>query len=145
MATYEGRCHCGSLTVAYETDLDPAAQAPRSCACRFCRMHATAALSDPAGHIAFSAKDPEALSRYTFGLGITDFLVCRTCGVYMGAFMPDGDGAYANVMASVLNDRDRFSAAPVAVVRTEEDEAGKRARRRQNWSPATLRIGNEAG
>lgn len=145
MTTYNGSCHCGDLTVAFETDLDPAAMVPRACTCRFCRKHGAAALSDPAGHISFAASDPAAVNRYTFGLRITDFLVCRNCGVYMGAYMPDGDGAYANAMANVLDDRDLFSTAPEPVERTGEDEETRRARRRENWSPATLRTGTDGG
>jgi hypothetical protein len=142
MATYRGGCHCGDLTVAYETELYPAGQVPRACTCGFCRKHATEALSDPAGRLTFSAAHPDRLNRYTFGLGITEFLICRTCGVYVGAIMPDGDTAYANVMRGVLDARDLFTSAPVPVGRSDENEDEKRARRRAMWTPATLEIGD---
>ena len=53
--------------------------------------------------------------------------------------MPDGDRAYANVMANALHERDAFGPG-VTTDFNSEDEAGKRERRRQMWSPATLTI-----
>jgi len=41
-------------------------------------------------------------------------------------------------MVKTLDDRDRFTQPPEPVVRTEEDEAGKRTRRRAQWSRATF-------
>ena len=77
------------------------------------------------------------LERYRFGLGATDFLICRKCGVYVSAYMQDGDNAYANVMVNVLDDRELFP-QPAPVDLDGENETGKRQRRRDNWTPATL-------
>lgn len=138
MPTMTGGCHCGNLTVSFETELTPGDLVPRACQCSFCRKHSTAALSDPAGRLTFTAADPAQLNRYTFGLGSTEFLICRTCGVYAGAFMPDGDGAYANVMAGVLDARDAITDATVPVHRSQENLEERRTRRRAMWTPATL-------
>lgn len=138
MRTLTGRCHCGNITLAFETDLDPAAIEPRACQCSFCRMHASAAVSDPDGRLTFSAADPERLNRYTFGLGSTEFLICRTCGVYVGAFMPDGAAAFANVMAGVLDARDEITRPPVPVERARENLEERQTRRRAMWTPARL-------
>ncbi|MEP4378646.1 MAG: hypothetical protein ABJ215_06900 [Alphaproteobacteria bacterium] len=86
------------------------------------------------------------MSRYTFGLGSTEFLICRTCGVYVGAFMPDNDRggepgnekAFANVMTSVLDARAEISNPPVPVHRSQENLEERRERRRAMWTPATL-------
>ena len=56
--------------------------------------------------------------------------------------MQDGDDAYANVMVNVLDDREQFP-QPNPVDLDGENEAGKRQRRRDNWTPATLRIGSD--
>ena len=143
MTTYEGGCHCGNIQVAFETARAPDSFTPQACDCGFCRKHGTAALSDPDGRMTFTFRDPDGVSLYRHGLGLTDFIVCRTCGVYVGAHMPDEEGAIANVMAYALDDRALFSQAPVPVVRTREDEAGKRARRRRQWTPATIQTENE--
>ena len=139
MRTLTGRCHCGNINVAFETALDPAAMEPRACQCSFCRQHSSAAVSDPAGRITFTAADPDQLNRYTFGLGSTEFLICRTCGVYAGAFMPAGDDeAFANVMTSVLDMRAEFTLPPVPVHRSQENFEERQARRRVQWTPARL-------
>ena len=70
-----------------------------------------------------------------------EFLVCSTCGVYVSAYMPDGDRAYANVMANALHDPDAFGPG-VATDYGSEDGAEKRERRRQMWTPATLTVKN---
>ncbi|MBN42638.1 MAG: aldehyde-activating protein [Alphaproteobacteria bacterium] len=124
--------------MTFETNLDPANMEPRACQCSFCRMHSTAAVSDPDGHLTFTAVDPKQLNRYTFGLNSTEFLICRTCGVYVGAFMPDGDQAFANVMAGILGERDRITRTPVRVERERENLQDRRTRRRAMWTPATL-------
>lgn len=138
MRNLTGACHCRNLSVSFETDLPLAEMVPRACQCSFCRMHSTAALSDPAGHLTFSVADPAQLNRYTFGLGSTEFLICRTCGVYVGAFMPDGDAAYANVMAGVLDARDGITRPTVPVHRSQENLEERQTRRRAMWTPATL-------
>jgi hypothetical protein len=147
MTVLEGGCHCGNLRFALTTDLDPASLEPRACDCSFCRKHATRALSDPAGALKLSARDGSELGRYRFGTGFTDFLICRRCGVYIGAFMPDGsqsdagEPGYANVMAGTLDRPDLIVRPPAAVHRSSEAPDAKRARRRANWTPATLTIG----
>ena len=140
MATYAGGCHCGNVRVAFTTDLAPETMARRACTCSFCRRHATEALSDPNGRLEFRAPDAAALNRYRFGLGVTEFLVCRTCGVYVGALMPDDEGAWANVMARVLDGAAAFTAPVEDVARSEESVEEKRNRRRRMWTPATLVI-----
>jgi hypothetical protein len=139
MLEFKGGCHCGNISVIYKTTIPAEDAVPRACQCSFCRKHATRGLSDPMGEIAITVTDPARLGRYQFGTKATEFLVCSTCGVYVSAYMPDGDRAYANVMANVLHDHEAFGPG-VAADYGSEDEAGKRQRRRQNWTPATLTI-----
>ncbi len=140
MRTFSGGCHCGNIDVRYETAIEPADATPRACQCSFCRKHSTRALSDPAGHLEITVFDPDKLSRYRFGTGITEFLVCRDCGVYVAAYMRDGDGAYANVMVAALDDQAEFGAAAQAIVYHDEDEDAKRERRRRVWTPASMTV-----
>jgi hypothetical protein len=142
MKVYEGGCHCGNLRVAFRTALDPAQMAPRACQCAFCRKHATGAVSDPDGHLEFILKNPDQVHLYRFGLGITEFVICRNCGVYAGAHMPDGEAAIGNVMAHVLDAHAQFTLPTIPVVRSGEDENGRRIRRRKSWTPSTLVTGS---
>ncbi|MBM09343.1 MAG: hypothetical protein CMF69_07175 [Magnetovibrio sp.] len=137
MSIYEGGCHCGNIQVWFKTELSPGHLKPRSCQCSFCRKHSTRALSDGNGQINLAIKSNALLNRYTFGIKSAEFLICKRCGVYVSAYMPDGDKAYANVMANTLRNHDAFPAG--SPINYEiEDEQGKRERRRRTWSPATL-------
>ena len=89
---HTGSCHCGNLKLEFETMLEPAALPLRACQCSFCRRHVALSTSDPAGSVRVSVADASLLQRYRFGLGITDFLICRRCGVYLMAIM-EIDGA----------------------------------------------------
>lgn len=142
MNELKGGCHCGNISVRYKTAVAPEEAIPRACQCAFCRKHNTSAVSDPDGELTISVRDQGRLSRYQFGLKAADFLVCRDCGVYVAAFMPDPDDAhgFATLMSTVLDERARYPAAE-ATVYEGEDEAGRRQRRRERWTPARLEIG----
>jgi hypothetical protein len=140
MHELRGGCHCGNITVSYRTTVAPEAAVARACQCSFCRKHNTRSLSDPKGALEINVRDPDALNRYRFGLRTAEFLICRNCGVYVAAFMPDPTDAhaYATLMANVLDEQARISQAEPADY-AGEDEAGRRQRRRQRWTPASLR------
>ena len=88
MTTYPGSCHCGAVKIQFTSDKKPEEMRVGRCACSFCRRHGARTLGDPAGSVEFRAA-PSDLSRYRFGLGITDYLLCAKCGTYLGAVMPD--------------------------------------------------------
>jgi hypothetical protein len=94
-------------------------------------------MGDRGGTVEFRAK-PGTLSRYRFGLGITDYLLCTNCGVYVGAVMPEENGAIGIVNVNSLDIRDTFDAAPPLHHYDGEDEARRRSRRRKFWMPATV-------
>ena len=139
MTQYNGGCHCGFIKVSFETEVMPENFQPRACQCSFCRKHSTRALSDPSGRIDIIVHRNADLSRYQFGVKATEFLICRSCGVYVSAYMPDGASAYANVMADVLDNYESFGDG-VTTDYGDEDEAGKRARRKERWTPARLSV-----
>ena len=103
---------------------------------------APAPVSAPAGDRVITAKDASLLSRYQFSLKAADFLICRTGGVYVAAFMPDPDDAhgFATLMSGALDERARYPQARVTSY-AGEDEDGRRQRRRERWTPARLVIG----
>lgn len=141
MHELSGGCHCGNITALYRTNTAPEDASPRACQCAFCRKHNTAAISDPSGGLELTVRDGALLSRYRFGLKAADFLVCRTCGVYVAAFMPDPDDAngFATLMSVTLDERARYPHAE-ATSYSGEGEAGRRQRRREKWTPARLHI-----
>ena len=134
---HEGRCHCGAIGYRYTCTTSPAEWAIRACQCRFCRVHDALSTSDPAGRIAFEASDPGQLQRYRFGLKTADFLLCRRCGVYIGAIIKTPKGRFGIINTHALVDPHPELAAREAVSYDGEDTSGRVARREQRWSRVT--------
>ncbi len=137
MTTYPGSCHCGAVRIALTTDKKPEEMRVGRCTCSFCRRHGARTMGDPAGSVEFRAAHGD-LSRYRFGLGITDFLICARCGTYVGAVLPDEGKTIGIVNVNSLDIRDTFDPAPPLHVYDGEDEQRRRARRRKFWMPAAV-------
>jgi hypothetical protein len=133
-----GSCHCGNLELAFETRQQPGDVTVRACACSFCRHHGARTVSDPDGRIVFVVHDPTELNRYRFGLGTADFLLCRTCGCYVGAIIEDAGSVYAIVNVNALQTPDVFARGAVPVSYDGEATAERQARRRARWTPAEV-------
>jgi hypothetical protein len=135
---FAGGCHCGNLELAFETAREPAELAVRACGCSFCRRHGVRTVSDPDGRLEVRVHDPAGLSRYRFGLGTAEFLLCRHCGVYVGAVMTEAQAAWAIVNVNALATPEAFAATAVPVSYERESETERRARRRARWTPARV-------
>ena len=133
-----GGCHCGNLEVTFETRRHPGELTVRACSCSFCRRHGARTVSDPEGRAEFVVHDPARLNRYGFGLRTAQFLVCRTCGVYLGALMAEASAAYAVVNINALQTPEVFTAAALPVSYDAEKPSERQARRRARWTPAVL-------
>jgi hypothetical protein len=140
MTTLRGGCHCGNISVEFETVLDPTALQLRACQCSFCRKHGARTTSDPRGALRVSVREADLLSRYRFALGITDFFMCRSCCVYVAATMETSTAIVGTLNVNVLDERGPFlrSAEPVHYFFSESLEQ-RRARRMGMWMPVELR------
>lgn len=137
MMAFGGGCHCGALTVTFESSLAAASIERRACQCSFCRSHGALTVSDADGALRIDA-DPGALVRYRFGLKTADFLVCARCGVYVAAIHGDGDEYWGIVNANVLHDRSSFTAPVVAISYDNETASSRGERRKQRWTPVEV-------
>lgn len=136
MVLYTGSCHCGGVTVEFETPTDPATLDVRHCQCSFCRAHGAISVSDPKGRIRYIENKPGAMKRYQFGMKSADYILCRDCGVYLGATMTEGGkDVYATTNIRTYAERERFSKPPRPIVYEQEDLETRRARRRERWTP----------
>ena len=135
---YEGSCHCGAIGWTYRTAVAAAQWQVRSCQCSFCRRHAARCTTDPAGAAEFSILDPNALHRYRFGLRTAEFLTCRRCGVYIGAYAagPPGDGL-ATLNLNALKTPVAGIPASTPTCYDSEDREGRIRRREERWTPVT--------
>lgn len=131
---YPGSCHCGNLTLRLESDRAPEELGLRADTCSFCARHHGRYTSDPAGELHLDARDEALLSRYRFGTRTADFLICRACGVFVAAYMPEPPLAVVNVHA--LDARGDFLALPLVVADLDGEALEARlARRRARWTP----------
>lgn len=132
-----GRCHCGNVSYDFETPLGLAGLPLRACQCTFCRGHAALSTADPAGSLRIAVQDPSELQRYRFGLGVTEFLICRRCGVYLLAMSEIDGSLYAVLNANSLERRTEITTQPQPMDYDGEDAAGRLARRKTRWTPVT--------
>src|SRR5215469_16885722 len=85
----EGGCHCGNLAYVFEASTGLDVLGLRLDMCGFCRAHGARNTSDPNGWIRIAVRDKDLLERYRFARRTADFLVCKRCGVYVGALLED--------------------------------------------------------
>ena len=132
MTVHAGSCHCGAASFRFDSD---APLAVCECQCSFCRKHGSRNVSDPQGSIEIVST--VRLTRYRFGLGITDFLICPTCGSYVAAAMGEGDECRSTLNLNCFDDPHlELQAEPV--VYDAEDAGGRLERRRQRWTPTRI-------
>lgn len=129
MATVSGGCHCGNIRVELQLTRATDSYNPRACDCDFCRKHGAAYVSDPDGALHIRIADPAQAGRYRQGAQ-AEMLICRQCGVLLGALFADGGRCYATVNASVLDPAVRLGAATVVSPKTLS--AGDKAARWQS-------------
>jgi hypothetical protein len=139
MTTHQfvGGCHCGNLYFVFEATAPLQALGLRADQCSFCRAHAARTTSDPDGTIRISVRDGTKLSHYFFGLKTADFLICRECGVYVGALIEDAGRMWFTVNANTFRPRpaDGFPSVPHDF--DAEDVPTRIARRKRKWTPVS--------
>jgi hypothetical protein len=135
---HPGGCHCGNLKVRLRLSDAPAEVRLRACGCSFCRGHATRTASDPNGSVEIRAADWTLVEPYRFGTGTADFLLCRRCGIYIGAVCEAESGTRAVINVNCLDDRASFTRTPVPTDHDGEAVSARAARRAANWTPAVI-------
>ncbi len=135
---HSGGCHCGAIGVRLRLSRSPEQMPLRSCACSFCRSHGTRTVSDRDGQVEITASDWSLLERYQFGSRTADYLLCRRCGVYVGAVCETGSGLRAVVNVNCLGDRAAFTQTPAAPDYDGEAADARLERRAANWMPAAI-------
>jgi hypothetical protein len=133
--SFEGACHCGAIGYAYRTDLPPSAWSVRACQCSFCRSHAGVTTSDPAGSLEFFEHTPGALNRYRFARRTADYLICRNCGIYLGAIFASARGRFGIVNVNTMKNRPADLPPPEVKDYGTETPEQRAARRAQRWTP----------
>ena len=135
---YTGSCHCQNITLVLESSKPPEMLGVRADNCSFCRLHQAAHTSDPQGRLSITIQDEMRLGRYRFATRTADFLLCRECGVYVGAIMTE-DGVLRGVANVNIFDKRSLFSSRTEPVNFEDETAEERQKRRSSaWTPATL-------
>jgi hypothetical protein len=132
---YSGACHCGAIGYTYRSGQDSSAWNVRACQCGFCRAHHALTTSSPAASIEFTVRESRLLNRYRFAQRTADFLVCRQCGVYIGALIETARGSFGIININALRPMPAGLPAPAAMEYGAESREQRIARREQRWSP----------
>lgn len=142
MPRVAGGCHCGNITVRVELERAPDAYAPRACDCEFCRKHGAAWLSDPQGSLSIHIRDERDASRYAQGDRLAEMLLCRNCGVLVGALWRE-QRLYGVVNAGALDGQVAFAAVQPVSPRTLPADA-KTSRWQSIWFAEVTVVTGEA-
>ena len=137
MTSYAGACFCGSIGYDLQSDIAPSDWSIRACQCAFCRAHDALSTSDPSGELHFQCTRPENLQRYRFAMRTADFLLCRECGVYIGAVIETEDGCYGIINTHSLRASPPDIATAMPISYSSEDLQGRVNRRATRWTPVT--------
>ena len=130
--SYAGGCHCGNLRVRFRPDRTLDELDLRACQCSFCRRHGARTVSDAEGSLELTVLRSQDLTRLRFATRTADFLICRTCGVYVAAVLVGSDPR-ATLNVNALDALDLREARPVSYY--GESAAERRERRRVCWTP----------
>jgi hypothetical protein len=133
--TFEGGCHCGALGFSFQTSVPVSKWNLRACQCAFCRARGARTTSDPAGGLSFQVNDTRALQRYRFSLKTADFLLCRDCGVYIGAQIETPRGAFGIINTLALTPCPDGLPSAAAADYATETASERIERREQRWTP----------
>jgi len=139
MHRIHGQCHCGNITVEVGLPKPPQSYSPRVCDCDFCRKHGAAYLSDIDGSLNFTITGQTQAAPYRQGSGVAEFIICRQCGVLVGAFHVDGSRTLGVVNVRALDGVGAFGQAQPISPKTLT-AAQKIERWRTLWFP---RVGIE--
>ena len=125
-----GGCHCSNITFSMEVTQDPASFSPRACDCDFCVKHGAAYVSDKSGKLMITVKEEANLSTYHQGSGIANFLICKKCGVMLGAYYERDGQLYAAINSKTVDRSIAFAQEVVVSPKTLSD--GEKTQRWQD-------------
>ncbi len=83
----------------------------------------------------FVASRPEMLRKYRFGLMTADFLLCKHCGVYIGAVIESSSSVFGIINVHALEETPANLAATAPISYDAEDVGGRVSRREERWTP----------
>jgi hypothetical protein len=138
-----GSCHCGNITFRLDWRPEPTEIPARACTCSFCAKHGGLWTSCPTGSLRITVRQPELVSKYSFGTRTADFHVCSSCGVVPVVTSRIDGRLYAVVSVNAFQDIDPALVRRAGATYDGESESTRLARRKLNWIAAVeIQAGN---
>lgn len=134
MSDVKGGCYCGNIRLDVVLSRDVSAYNPRACDCDFCLKHGAAYISDAAGSLWIRVGNPQALNRFRQGSNTAEMLLCRSCGVLIGALYREGEQLFGTLNYKALDSRASFGPEQSVSPKSLSAEA-KVQRWRELWFP----------
>jgi hypothetical protein len=128
-----GRCHCANIAFSLIWEPAPTQIQVRACGCSFCAKHGGVWTSNPHATLKVKVRDPELVSKYTFGTKTAQFHVCTQCGVVPLVTSRIEDRLYAVVSVNAFEDVEPSLLRRAPASFDGESEDRRLARRKLNW------------
>jgi hypothetical protein len=103
-----GGCYCGNIRIQASFSRDLAGYNPRACDCDFCRKHVAAYVSDSSGSLRIEIRHEPEVNRFRQGSNTAEMLLCRTCGVLVGALYRESNRLFGTLNAKALDSTSSF-------------------------------------
>jgi hypothetical protein len=132
MHKVNGGCHCGNITLHIELASAPGTYNPRACDCDFCRRHGASYVSDARGSLLIQIADEREVGFYRQGSGIAECIVCRICGILVGACYRSEGRVFATVNVKAVDAGTTFGAEQTVSPRQLSD-SDKQLRWKDLW------------
>jgi hypothetical protein len=137
MTKVSGGCYCGNIRIQAHFSQDLATYNPRACDCDFCLKHAAAYVSDPAGSLRIEIRSDFEVNRFRQGSNTAEMLLCRICGVMVGALYRESNRLFGTLNAKALDTRLLFGSEESVSPKLLSAEQ-KAQRWRDIWFPEVL-------
>jgi hypothetical protein len=129
----KGGCHCGNITFELDWSPEPTEIPARACSCSFCQKHGGIWTSCPSGALAVLFRNPDQVTRYSFGTHTADFHVCQQCGVVPVVSSEIDGHLYAVVSVRAMQDVDPALLKHGSISFEGEATDSRLARRAKGW------------
>lgn len=134
MYTLKGACHCGNITLEFNTPNPPDMLWLRKCSCSFCHKQGNINVADPKGFLRIKIEKKENTFFYQMGHKTSDRLFCGVCGVYMGGLMTHQGKSVAVLNANTLETNNSLRTPTEIDVSTQTPEERMQGRL-SRWMP----------
>lgn len=128
------------MKATFQSQKSPQELGVRACQCGFCRRHGAINISDSDGEVVINAMEGDVL-RYRFALSTADFLICRTCGVYVAAVIGAPSAVRSTLNVAGLRMQEFLGVDERPMDYGAEGRGERIARRSARWTPTRFTDG----